>query len=126
MSGGVLLPRKHPGRGLLPLPRRHLFGGPGTDCEFPVRGVHRWKLLPGGLYGPDAVFRGNVPDGHRSAGCQRVPEVRARMGVRFDGHVGDDHSVSLLAGDKPIKHPADSRKDKRFEERMWLHVVSGT
>lgn len=97
MPSGLLLPGEYPGRGLLPLPRRDLFGGPWTDGEFPVRGVHHWTLLPGRLYGSDAVSRGNVPDGDGSAGRQRVPEVRARMGVRFDGHVGDDHSVSFFS-----------------------------
>lgn len=56
--------------------------------------LHDRQLLPGGLYVPDELFARNVPAVRGHDGRERMPGVRAWVGMRVSRHVRDDHAVS--------------------------------
>lgn len=94
LSSGALLRGGHPGRQLLPLPRGYLLGIDGIDRELSVPDLYGRQLLPGGVYVSDELFARNVPAVRGHDGRERMPAVRARVGVRVVRYVGDDHAVS--------------------------------
>lgn len=94
LPGGSLLHSKHSVRQLPPLPRGHILGVHGPDGELPVPDVHDRQLLSGGLHISDELLAREVPAVRGRDGCQRMPGLRARVGVRVGRHVGNDNTVS--------------------------------
>lgn len=105
LPGGVLLRGGHPGRQLLPLPRGYLLGVYEIDCEVSVSDLYDRQLLPGGLYVSDELLARNVPAVRGHDGRERMPGVRARVGVRVGRHVGDDDAVSYRSSFEVSRNP---------------------